>query len=122
MTNTATEQGPMGLPAHKPFCVLQGLLLGNKLQPPEPSRNSKTRVPIREAGEAETREERSRDNNPLGQVLAPPQGIYITVSLSLSAELKPQQMEEPLDGAFCVPQGGPPEPVLGPLDTSFERQ
>ena len=42
---------------------------------------------IGKGGDAETREEPSGDNSAaLGQVLVPPQGMYITVP---SAELKP---------------------------------
>ena len=59
---------------------------------------------------------------PWGRVLLPHQGIYITISLSLSAELNPQQMEELLDVASSFWEEEPPEQVLGPLNTSFERQ
>ena len=53
----------------------------------------------------------------LGQGLVPPPGTYITISLSLSAELKPPRKEELLDK-----EGGPPEPVLGLLKASSEKQ
>jgi len=36
-------------------------------------------------------------------VLVPPQGIYVTISLSLSVELNPQQLEELLDEGFFIP-------------------
>ena len=39
----------------------------------------------------------------LGKVLVPPQGIYITMSLSLSAELKPPTNEEQSDDTFFIP-------------------
>ena len=50
----------------------------------------------------------------MGRVLVSPQRIYIPISLSLSAELKPSTNESM--------RGGPPEPVLGPLNTNFEEE
>lgn len=47
---------------------------------------------------------------PRGRVLASPQGIYMMVCLSSSAELKPQQ------------RGGPPEPVLRSPSTNSEEE
>lgn len=72
--------------------------------------------------DAETREEQSRNNSAaLGQGPVPPRGIYITVSLSSSAELTSPTngRRELLDEASFIP--GPPEPVLGPLNISFEE-
>ena len=73
-------------------------------------------------GEAETREEQERDRSAaLGQVLLPPQGIYITTALNFSAELKtPYNLL--MKPSSCWEEGGPPEPVPGPPNTSFEKQ
>ena len=43
-----------------------------------------------------------RKSAALGRVLVPPQGIYPTISLSLSAELKPPKNEELLDEVFFI--------------------
>ena len=53
---------------------------------------------------------------PCCKVLVPPQEICITISLSISADLNPQQMEELLDEAFFIlgKRRTPPEPVLRP--------
>ena len=63
---------------------------------------------------------------PSGRALVPPQGIYITISLSSSAELKPpQQMEDVnylMKHSPFWNERGPPAPVLGPRNTtSFEK-
>ena len=51
---------------------------------------------------------------PLGRVLVPFQGMYITISLSFYAKLKPPTNENQ--------RGGPPEPDLGPLNMNFEEE
>ena len=50
---------------------------------------------------------------PWGRVLVPPQGIYITVSLSSSTNWNPQQMED-INEVFFIPKEGSSEPILGP--------
>ena len=50
--------------------------------------------------------------------LVPPQGIYLTISLSPSAELNPQQMEDVnylKEHSSLQEEGGPQEAFLGPL-------
>ena len=50
----------------------------------------------------------------LGRLFVPPQGIYVTISLVSSAELKPLTDESQ--------RGRTPEPVLGPLNTEFGEE
>ena len=61
---------------------------------------------------------------PWGRVLVLLQGICITMSLSPSTEVKLQQKEDVnyLMEHFSFQKGGPPEPVLGTQNTSFEKQ
>lgn len=69
----------------------------------------------------EAREEQSRILHPWARVLVPPLGVY--VSLSSSAELTPQQVKgvNYMMKHSSFQKGGPPEPVLGTLNTSFEE-
>ena len=57
--------------------------------------------------------------------MVPLQRISITVSLRPSAELKPSTNEDVnclMDHSSFQKERGPPEPVLGPLNTSSEKQ
>ena len=85
-TISVTEQGPVGSWEQKPFCVPHFFVLGPKLQPPWPSLSSRGQLLIRE-------ERGCRDLGGTvkrqGRFWSLLRGIYLTVSLSLSAELKP---------------------------------
>ena len=80
--------------AHKTFCVLHFLFLGNKLQPPWPSLNSKGQVQTvaNQAKEGMHRQGSCSQETTVqswGWIPVPFQVIYITVYLGPSAELKP---------------------------------
>ena len=55
----------------------------------------------REGMQRQGRSSQDTTVQPRGRALVPPQGIHITISLSSSAELKPQQME---DVSFFIPE------------------
>ena len=92
------QSRPCGAPRHKPFCVPPFLFLGNRLQPPWRSLSSKGQVQTlanqgREGMQRPGRNSQETMAHPWGRVLVPLQGIYITRSLSSSAELTPPTNE-----------------------------
>ena len=110
-----TEKGPVGLlDTHKSFFVSHFLFLGNNLQPPWPSLSSKgsAQTAVNQGREGMQRPGRSSQETivkPYCRVLVLLQGIYITISLSSSAELKPPTKENQEE-----------DYQMGPLNTSFE--
>ena len=91
------EQDLVGLSrVQRPFCVPCFLFAGIRFQPPRPSCLPKDRFKyllLRERREC--RNERGTIKKLQGRVLVPPQGIYITVSLSSAAGTKaPTQVED----------------------------
>ena len=79
---TEVELVPCGAPGHTNLSVSS--ISCFKLQPPQPSLSSKGQLLIREG----LKQSKDCSLQPWGRVLVPLQRIYVTTSLSLSAELK----------------------------------
>ena len=85
--------------AWKPFCVPHFLFVGNRLQPLGPSLSSQGEVQAlanqgREGMQRRGRGSQETIEQPGGRVLILLQEAHRTMSLSSSAELKPQQVED----------------------------
>ena len=80
--------------SRKSFCVPHFLLVRNRLQPPWPSLSFEGQIRTvanqgKEGIQTQGRGNQETIVQPWGRVLAPPQGLHITISLSSSTELKP---------------------------------
>ena len=114
--------------AWKPFCGPCFLFVGNRLQPPWPSLSSNRQIQTvadqgREGMQRQGRNIQETIVQPSGRVLVPPQGIHITISLSSSAELNPQQMEDVsiLHSREEVRLKEPEKLIKRPLETSLKE-
>ena len=110
------QAGPCGAPGHKsrkPFCVSHFLITGNRLHSASwPSLNSKGQVQtaVNQGREGKWRQGRNSQETivqPWGGVLVPPQGIYITISLSCFADTVTPTRWEKL--TVCCPQTHRPQ-------------
>ena len=84
------SRAPWGSWVNKPFCVPHFLPLGEKLHPPWSSLSSKEQVQTlanqeREGMQRPRRSSQETIMQPWGRAMVPVQGIYITISLSPSA-------------------------------------
>ena len=120
--NGETSQDPVGILGTKAFLSSPFLaFLGNKLHPPWVSSKGKIQTVVSQERARMQRQGRNTQETivqPGGRVLVPLQGIYITVSLSSFAEIKPPTHERCYE-AFFTP--GPPEPISGATKHQFWR-
>ena len=109
--------GPLGTKAYVPHCFWGNRPYSVSLTFPEFKQ-----LPIREGGDAETREEQSRDNSAaLGQGPdSSSRNIDNYIFEFFQITKTPQKWKMLMKHISFSP--GPPEPVLGPLNTSFEKQ
>ena len=114
------QAGPCEASGHKSFCIPHFLFLGNEFQPPWPSLSSKGQVQAvanqgREGMQKCREEKQSRNNSAaLGQGPGSSSRNIHNNIFELFSRTKPPSNENQ--------RGRPPEPVLVPLNSSFEEE